>query len=690
MSNAKNLLVPLLLVCAVAGGVAWYLNQETQPAPTPEKPTIDVPVETPPEKPVVPSVATDQPQDPDRNAVNPNAAGDGNADAPQGVRGRVLLPNGQPAVGTPVYLLENALSNAIDMFISNKMGKVKPPIAASVTGADGVFMLGIRKSGMSVDLRVASDAYPEFQRQQIKVRDGDWYDAKDIQLEAGLVVSGRVIETHSKAAVANATVFMVNSSQTHAMMAVPGRERGTPFTTDAGGNFRFTNAPKVGLINLTAEAQGYAGAQLINQQLKVDAANDFTLEVELGQQIGGVVVDATGKPIAGATINANGLSAKTPQAATTVTETDGTFLFPSLRAGPYQLAVTSTQYAEYRHPMAVTGETELKIVMATRGTAHLQVLAANGQPVKVYKLSLKRHFENNPLGIANVLDWPDRSINPSDYRDGGGAFATVKGLPAGEFRFQITDNAHAKTLSPPFKIVEGGAPVEVVATLTLGGALTGTVIDDRGNPVANATISTDMNGGIAADSGLMEIFKTMMPEKHSKVTGKTDAQGRFRITKLAFADYMVRAVHADYCEGTAINLKLESEGQVLDVGVIQLVQGAIVEGTTMISGQPAGQVKVTMSVPFTAANVPSVNDPNAALQPGPAKIMFNASVQSDSNGQFRLLKRVPPGTYRISASRPTQGNDMFTPMLDGKESGRDITITPGQTIVQVNFDLPRR
>ena len=137
----------------------------------------------------------------------------------------------------------------------------------------------------------------------------------------------------------------------------------------------------------------------------------------------------------------------------------------------------------------------------------------------------------------------------------------------------------------------------MVANLVLGGSIQGTVIDDQGKPIANAAVTTDLNGGIAADSEIFRIFRDMMPEKHTKATGKTDAQGRFRINKLAYAEYMVRVSHPDYCEGSVINLKLENEGQIVDAGVIQLSLGATIEGVTMVGGQPTGQVKVSLSSP---------------------------------------------------------------------------------------------
>ncbi|MBM3963017.1 MAG: carboxypeptidase regulatory-like domain-containing protein, partial [Planctomycetes bacterium] len=520
MSNIAKIVVPLLLAGAVAG---WYLTQPSAPepvvAPPEPPPVVQTPVEPEP-APVVQSQGQ-QPTtpEPDRRATT---IGDSHADAEQGVRGRVRRPDGAPAAGVPVYLMENITTDIAQIFLNNKLGRASPPIASTTTDADGGFALGVRKVGKSIDLRVVADDHPELSRQNLKVRDGDWYDAGELTLEQGVVVSGRVVDSVTKLPVANAAVLLVPASQNQVIAAAPGRERGTPTTSDRGGFFRFGNAPRLGAVTLTAEAPGYASAQLVNQVVRVDATNDFTLELDRGMPIAGFVVDANGGPIGGATINANGLSAKTPQNAVVTAAADGSFTFPTMRAGPYALVATSASHAETRLPLVLAGDEAVKVVMSTRGAVKLRVLAANGQPLKAYRLGLMRYFPQNPDSIGKVLEWPDRSVTPGDYpRKYDGQFAQIGGLPTGEYRFQITENNHAKTLSPPFVIADGAEPPEVEARLTLGGAIVGVVIDDRGNPVVDAVVSSDMNGGLVAGSGLFEMFRAMLPEKHSTVQTRT-------------------------------------------------------------------------------------------------------------------------------------------------------------------------
>ncbi|MBX3464842.1 MAG: carboxypeptidase regulatory-like domain-containing protein [Planctomycetes bacterium] len=686
MTQAAKIVVPLLLLAALGGGAAYFLLQPGDSTPPPvvtPGPRPEPPAEP---RPVAPEIG--RTTAPDTAPVDRTQAdagrGAAHADARQGVRGRVVLPDGRPAAGVPVMLVQNVATDAATLFLLNKTTKTVTPLASSTTAEDGSFALGVRQPGKACDLRIVSDDHPERNLSQLRVREGDWYDAGEIRLEFGSVVQGRVVEEDTQLGVAGATVFLAPSHQSHAMLATPGRERGIAALTDATGFFQFTTAPAQGLINLTVEAVGYASSPVLNQPLKPKTTNEFTLQVVRGEPIAGVVVDPDGKPVAGATVTATGLSTKTPQTATAVTAGDGTFGFPSLRVGPYVLHTTMSGFLDAREPMVMTGDTAVKLVLGTRAFVKVRVLATSGSPVKNYRLSLTRYFPNNPAGVGKVLDYPDRTVNPGDYPgEFGGEWAVVRGLPTGEFRLMIEDAAHAKTLSPPFTVAEGGSPPEVTVQLTLGGTIVGRVVDDRGQPVANATVATDMNGGPAADLGFLEMFRSMMPEKHTKATARTDAQGAFRIGKLAFSDYMVRVSHPSFCEGQALNVKVEAAGQVVDTGVIELSKGALVEGRTTVAGLPAGQVEVAVSTPFQE----NLNQRDASGKP--VQVLFNTKAISDGDGNYRLLKRVPPGKYKISASRQNAENPFYK-MMDMRETERELVVVAGQDRVELDFNLSKR
>jgi uncharacterized GH25 family protein len=680
VSQAAKILLPVLLLGGLAGG-AWYM-MSTGPARPPAPP---VPASAP-EQPAQPqrTVTPEQPDKPperppeNRTVVQLQAT---NADAPQGVRGRVLQPGGSPAANVPVYMLKAMSSNYLEVYLKQKTGGTFPPVANGKTAADGTFSLGITVPGQTYDLRVVPENFPELNFSNIKVREGEWVDAHDLQLEPGVIVQGRVTAEDGGAPVANAKVNLRTQNQTAFLVPTPGHENGVQVLADNGGFFRFNNAPHDGLITLSAEAPDFAAVERTGLQIKPDALNEFNLELARGTPISGVVVDTSGKPIGGAQLTAVAQSSKVPSTTTTKSSSDGTFATANLRDGPYKLTATAGGYED--KTIDTTAGEELKVVLDQRCQVKLRVLSARGVPVKVYSLSLRRYFPNNPGAIGKVLEFPDNQrITPADYH---GDWATIRNVPVGEFVFQIADSDHAKTLSQPFQVTAGQTEApQVEATLTMGAGITGLVVDDRGQPVAGATVSTDMNGGFAADDGgILTIFKDFMPEKHTATSTQTDGGGRFVIRRLAFADYMLRIAHPAFCEGVSLDIKLDSENELRDVGTITLMRGAVVEGLCSVGGAPAGQIKVQVGPPEGAK-------PETDAKGGP-KMFFSTSAITDNDGHFRLLKRVPPGSYKIYASRHAgDQKDIFSVMMDMKETARQLQIGAGQEQSTQNFELRPR
>tara|TARA_R110002072_G_scaffold174303_4_gene329433 strand:+ start:37656 stop:39683 length:2028 start_codon:yes stop_codon:yes gene_type:complete len=589
---------------------------------------------------------------------------------PQGIKGVVLLPDGTPAVGIAVTLLPNLRSDPLKAYLMTKSGQVVQPLATATTHSDGSFALGIQKPNESVDLRVNSVDYPEIARAPIDVAIDEWHDVGDLQFEQGLVVQGRVLDAATNAAVDNATIYLEPNQN---LLAAPGRHRGTSMDVAADGSFRFFNAPKSGLIDLTVEANGYAPHRLTRQQLNATAANDFTIKLEIGHALTGVVVDQQGNAIPRAEVIAQALSAKTPQKETVYSDGDGRFEFTALAAGPYRLDTTAHNHAATTTPIALTDE-DIKVVMIKRNAVKLRVLARDGRDVKSYRLSLKRTFEN---GIGNVFGYRDRNITPRDYR---GKWAIIENVPYGQFCFQLTDQHHAKTLSPTFEVTIGNDDIEVVATLTTGAEITGTVIDGKGNPVAGAIVSTHRDGMDGFGASIFGQFGAMIPEKHQTRDTKTDQQGRFRLRALSFADYMITATHSDFCKASVKKLRLTTEGQIVDAGVLQMQRGALLTGITTESGRPAGQVDVKVSTPPEV--IQEANKNNTPID------YFNAQARSDNSGSYRFLHRLPPGRYWITASR-VDNNNPFTPLFQTKQTGRELIIQPGQEQAEVSFDLPK-
>ena len=174
MNPVAKILLPLVLLAGV-GGVAWYLNTgETALPPAPQQPEAVKPplVEQPTVQPATPV----KPPEPDNQRTVVAVPTESRTDAAQGVRGHVLLPNGAPAAGVPVYLMQAVTADPLNIFLASKTGQKFPPVASGHTAEDGTFALGVTRPKDTYDLRIVSDEYPELQHRSIKVREEDWYD----------------------------------------------------------------------------------------------------------------------------------------------------------------------------------------------------------------------------------------------------------------------------------------------------------------------------------------------------------------------------------------------------------------------------------------------------------------------------------------------------------------------------------
>jgi len=99
-------------------------------------------------------------------------------------------------------------------------------------------------------------------------------------------------------------------------------------------------------------------------------------------------------------------------------------------------------------------------------------------------------------------------------------------------------------------------------------------------------------------------------------------------------------------------------------------------------------VRVSMPLSSMAAQAGD-QDPRQPAQLPKGKVLFSSKAFSGADGSYTLLKRVPPGTYEVSASRNSQGSP-FDKLMDIKHTKRELIVYPGQREIDLSFDLPAR
>ncbi len=276
----------------------------------------------------------------------------------------------------------------------------------------------------------------------------------------------------------------------------------------------------------------------------IGAANVMGLrwEVERGQAIRGMVVDARGKPAPGLEVGAfsrpDPSQPRTRQStASQSTDEQGRFELAGLRPGPFQVTVNS-----WRLPRAVPAEPidvvvpdgqdveDLRIELPATGEVRGSVRDTKGQPMAQVQLQILTTRGNQTMTTAD---------------DGSFGFPEV---PAGEHRL-IASRA-ANLLRPPgaseddphwrMIVVEAGS-IETVNLVVDGpaGRITGVVRDEGGALVTDAFVEASREPESAA-AAAGEGARARWRSGHDRPR-VTDADGRFTIDGLLAGKYAVRA-----------------------------------------------------------------------------------------------------------------------------------------------------
>ncbi len=214
---------------------------------------------------------------------------------------------------------------------------------------------------------------------------------------------------------------------------------------------------------------------------------EYTMRLERGITIGGMVVDEAGNPIAGAKIEFDGPGNNMALAeniqfgpdTAAVTDANGQWscnMIPKEYDG-ITLVVTDKEHAETRLSVQLKAPDANRIVvtMATGFSIKGLVQDSNGQPVKGAKIRQ-----------VHLNDEPERA----EMTDASGAFE-FKAMKAGELMLSVQADGYA----PEVKTLQvGGNVAGLQFQLGRGWVLRGRITDEEGNPVPHAFIETTRRG----------------------------------------------------------------------------------------------------------------------------------------------------------------------------------------------------
>ncbi len=588
------------------------------------------------------------------------------------IEGVVVESDGKPAAGATV-VYANSIGNKSWAQLSattDAEGRFSLPTPPGMA-KESQYQLGARGKGAGIGFAVVLGNKPGVR----------------IRLAGGGIVMGTVKD--GKGQPVEGALVSVQYDWSRRSAPVPGLEGNpwqygqlmndprlsSPFSTsDAEGRYRVEDVP---LGNYQVAATWGLDKAVGGQPLQIRAGATETVDLTFGagKRIEGVVLDAEGKPVAGASVSGGEAQPK-PGRNTYVedrTDTDGRFVLRNLEAERWNVNVYAVGFTAESRPSVAVGERSLELRLTPLGWVDGLVVLPEGGP-------FTSNFELAAEPIGDVAGGQEdgsrngREFRQESFSSADGTFR-LKGLGAGTWKLSVqsTDNWIPRApVEVPVVNGRGSGPVEI--RLTRGGTVSGLFTEEGSRQsVQWGNIGLQIQG--TPDSG-----------GNTSGWGQSDANGRFQITGLATGTYLLTAT-------TPQGMQVEDEvrvvaGQTADLNLAARRFGSVVVKVL----DPAGAPVAGASVLLVTSRGNHLN-PNWDLLRKEGRVDFTkpdvwqSLSTTDETGVNRRW-HVPPGRIEVKvvargkpgqpAQTLTQGAQAFVDVASDQESTITVTLqAPG-------------
>ena len=604
--------------------------------------------------------------------------------APQGVRGRLVDARGEPLSAVPVQLNEAPGNDPAMLLLASQARHLLTPVASCETAADGTFELGLRiAEDKEYDVFALSPQHATLRLAGLRVLPATWHNVGEWILEPGAKLRGRVTVAGNPLLPAPQAMVSIRAAGPFSDGANAALTPGALFAhTDAAGFYELDHAPTRGVAQVSAVAPGFAKVTRRNVEMSVDEPVTVNFELPTGITLSGDVRTSSGDPIADAVVtawpNEPGLT-KTHG----TTDATGSFSLGGLQNAPHRVLIAAKGHASVDRS-DVDPRDPLHVVLLRRHRIHVTAKTPKGAVLRTYRLALRRFFAAQPEAaldasalaggrIGALHEVPQQRVRLDAATD----HAEIVGVPDGVFVCEVEAEGWAKTLSTPLRFsAEAGQQdtlQRIEVTVSFGAELRGRVIDEAGQPLPGASVSTLPTTAIL-DNPLLKAMQRAVPPKITTLTVETDARGVFTLPRLAAASYQLLIQHPDKCRELIGDIDcLQASRKVIPD--ISLRPGARVRGTATFDGKAQGQIKVVLSTRSGSRSAPSIR----------------LETVTDGEGNFAFERPIPPGGYviqgaAVASSQPD--TQIFQQMLQFRKSATTFFVSEEQRVVEKHLLLP--
>jgi protocatechuate 3,4-dioxygenase beta subunit/uncharacterized GH25 family protein len=600
---------------------------------------------------------------------------------------RVVLHPGRTAFGMvidghrgPVAGAEVSLRPTLPADLLARVRALRnPERIAATTGASGRFEMKNLPAG-TFDLSVRAHGFAPITVPALVIPEGQGTaDLGTVQLAPGGSVHGVVVDLQGEP-IADAEVRTAGADRDGLLFrgGRPGDVGAASAVTAADGSFTLEDLVPGVALDVTATHPGYGpgGAPGV----AVPGETPIRIVLQPVASVSGHVLGPDGKPVAGASVALNesprrlgGAFFQMPSRHLHegVTDDEGAFSFTDVAPGPFQMSASAPghQRAELRGLEVKPGQdlSGVAIQLPAGATVEGRVTSTEGKPVMDAEVVVADAAVN---GIAVLSPFRGETDDDGQYR--------IEGISPGPHTLEASASGYRRAV----RDVETAAePRRVDFQLDRGLEISGRVVDDGGNPVADAGVS--LFGAGREPQGTA-----------------TEADGTFRLSGVEDGDYSLQALKRGYSSGpvrkltvagapvTGIELKLNPSegaitGRLTGLAFSQLAQvrvwassslnlGAVdAEGSYRISHLAPGPWKVQATVPDTPLHA----EGEVTLEPGDSEARLDLNFGGGHtltgvvlrNGEplagAALLLSGPGQTLRASAD--LQGAFRFEGLADG-------------------------
>lgn len=479
------------------------------------------------------------------------------------------------------------------------MVRMSPPQLRDFNSDDGSFTLDNVPAG-AMALIVNAPGYASA-RMNITVEEGKTVSGTEVQLDAGVKLTGRVTGPDGTA-LPDAMVRLMPSASGGFSMS--GMDRATP--TDANGEYTF-EALAAGEETVMVMHPKYVSSR--KQVTLKGRETRHDVQLAAGQKITGVVVTESGAPVAEAEVQVSG----TGRGDNARTNASGAFEIEGLPAGRYRFHASKAGYATgILEDVDVSSGAPVRITLRTGGTIHGRLTGISERELEKATVEARSNRESASASV-----------------DAAGNFR-IEGAPIGTVHVSASVFTGTNYRSSPSKTVEVAAGSSQQVDIGFRGdiAIRGRVTRN-GAPLASASVTflprVSMTGGMA--------------------NANTDDQGMYTITGIEEGEYTVQVMDSQRYNPYAtsytvrgsdtfdIDYKTASvRGHVADVASNESIANATVQFRPAQTG--TGDSTMYMSY------------------------MMTRGATTDANGLF-ILDSIAPGAYAVTVSKEGYGNQVM-------------------------------